>query len=461
MAAASESASMFPLSIQVKDISAPGLVFAVADILEQDMVFLGDPFLRVSLEGRYASAAEAWKGLGDRLGLDALEADGLRLLVPRGCVPDGKGSGAEVPLAGESVIFNFSRVSPAVIAGHLAEVGGLTLAAGVDDRPIGQLIGFRLREGPPSAAARVLSSVTGTRLRQRDDGKFDIVESPDPRCSAPPASPRELGALLTMRDFPAALHAPRRPINDYNPRGQEPTEEFALADLAARGRIETPAFTVGLVEAPTGITHQVVRDNYLGQDYGKVTTVDAAGIALLELFPRTAADGGVGWEERATRLNFSAASPAVEPGRPKLSIHCSPVGPIRAGTAFIDGAAAVDGRLESAAAVTEDARRAILRAGTRELFRKGNRAGAFVAPAGARITINTYWVGELQESADAASVKQVRTFGYAPAATYAYLDTTEPFNWVEVIVERGDDSEAEPVRVYEICRDAGFTLDPR
>jgi len=87
------------------------------------------------------------------------------------------------------------------------------------------------------------------------------------------------------------------PRPDSN-RRKEITEQYPLDSMSMVGTIGTGGRIVGLVLAPDKVTYRINPGNYLGQNDGRVTSVNENRIELVELVP----DGAGGWLERPASL---------------------------------------------------------------------------------------------------------------------------------------------------------------
>lgn len=94
---------------------------------------------------------------------------------------------------------------------------------------------------------------------------------------------------------PEAQHqsAKSGPRPDEN-RPKQPLEAFALDSLKMVGTMGSDKKLEALVKDPGGVIHQVHRNDYMGQNYGRVTDVAEDHIDLVELVP----NGTGGWMER-------------------------------------------------------------------------------------------------------------------------------------------------------------------
>lgn len=81
-------------------------------------------------------------------------------------------------------------------------------------------------------------------------------------------------------------------------RRKEITEQFPLDAMSMVGTMHTGSRMVALVLAPDKVTYRVAPGNYLGQNDGRVVSVNENRIELVELVP----DGAGGWLERPASL---------------------------------------------------------------------------------------------------------------------------------------------------------------
>jgi len=87
---------------------------------------------------------------------------------------------------------------------------------------------------------------------------------------------------------------------DFN-RTKEYLESFDLASLSMVGTLKKGSSLWALVKDPSGGILRVARGNYMGQNHGKVITVDNTKIELIEIV----SDGLDGWVERPRLLALS------------------------------------------------------------------------------------------------------------------------------------------------------------
>ena len=83
------------------------------------------------------------------------------------------------------------------------------------------------------------------------------------------------------------------PRPDQN-RPKQPLEMFSLDSLKMVGTIGTGANVEALVKDPSGVIHPVHRNEYMGQNYGRITAISDDHIDLVELV----SNGNGGWMER-------------------------------------------------------------------------------------------------------------------------------------------------------------------
>ncbi len=87
-----------------------------------------------------------------------------------------------------------------------------------------------------------------------------------------------------------ATQGPRPDMN----RPREPLESFPLDTLDMVGTLGFGTDLTALIKDPDGIIHQIRVDNYLGQNFGRVTSISESRIDLVELIP----NGVGGWNEQ-------------------------------------------------------------------------------------------------------------------------------------------------------------------
>jgi type IV pilus assembly protein PilP len=83
------------------------------------------------------------------------------------------------------------------------------------------------------------------------------------------------------------------PRPDMN-RAREALEAFPLDALDMVGTLGFSTDVTGLVKDPDGVVHQLRPDNYIGQNFGRITGIFEDRIELVELIP----NGVGGWIER-------------------------------------------------------------------------------------------------------------------------------------------------------------------
>lgn len=89
-----------------------------------------------------------------------------------------------------------------------------------------------------------------------------------------------------------------RPDSD---RPREYLEQFPLDTLGMVGTLTLGGIKYGLVRTRDGLIHRVVTGNHLGQNDGRVESINEASIAIVEIVP----DGLGGYVERQAGLALS------------------------------------------------------------------------------------------------------------------------------------------------------------
>lgn len=123
---------------------------------------------------------------------------------------------------------------------------------------------------------------------------------------APPLEP--LPVMQQFETFEYSANTLRDPFNDAfqsddgggsgprpdSNRRKQTLEQFPLDSLDMVGTIGTGPRMVALVLAPDKVTYRIQAGVYMGQNDGRVTSIGADKIELVELVP----DGAGGWLER-------------------------------------------------------------------------------------------------------------------------------------------------------------------
>lgn len=87
---------------------------------------------------------------------------------------------------------------------------------------------------------------------------------------------------------------------DFN-RAREPLESEPLDSLRMVGTLERNGHSWALVRMSDSTIHRVKPGNYLGQNYGKIVTINESEVDVTEIVP----DGLGGWMERQASLALS------------------------------------------------------------------------------------------------------------------------------------------------------------
>lgn len=86
-----------------------------------------------------------------------------------------------------------------------------------------------------------------------------------------------------------------RPDQD---RPKQPLEAFALDSLKMVGTLGGDGHLQALIRDPGGVIHRVHANEYMGQNYGRVTDITADHVDLAEMVP----NGNGGWMERKASI---------------------------------------------------------------------------------------------------------------------------------------------------------------
>jgi type IV pilus assembly protein PilP len=85
-------------------------------------------------------------------------------------------------------------------------------------------------------------------------------------------------------------------------RAREPLEAYSLDSLRMVGTIGMGATMEALIKDPGGVIHRVHKNEYMGQNYGRITAVSSDHVDLVELV----SNGNGGWMERPASIALVA-----------------------------------------------------------------------------------------------------------------------------------------------------------
>lgn len=102
-------------------------------------------------------------------------------------------------------------------------------------------------------------------------------------------------------DAPVAAAEAASGIRPNRNRSREFLEQFPLDTLNMVGTLQLAGRQYGLVQTSDGLIHRVVVGNYMGQNDGKVVSINESEITLVEIIP----DGLGGYLERPAAVALS------------------------------------------------------------------------------------------------------------------------------------------------------------
>lgn len=85
-------------------------------------------------------------------------------------------------------------------------------------------------------------------------------------------------------------------------RPRQPLEAFSLDSLKMVGTIGSGTTMEALIKDPGGVIHRVHTNEYMGENYGRVTAISADRVDLVELV----SNGNGGWMERPASIALGA-----------------------------------------------------------------------------------------------------------------------------------------------------------
>ena len=159
------------------------------------------------------------------------------------------------------------------------------------------LAGCGDRLGDLTAYANEVKARKGGRIEPLPQPKpFEVYTYSDMDQRSPfvPATETLAKAAARNASSTSGLHP------DFN-RNREYLEQFPLDGLKMVGTLTVSGTLFGLVKDSDNILHRVQDGNYMGQNYGKIISIDDSEIKLREIVP----DGQGGWSERVTTVTLS------------------------------------------------------------------------------------------------------------------------------------------------------------
>jgi type IV pilus assembly protein PilP len=85
-------------------------------------------------------------------------------------------------------------------------------------------------------------------------------------------------------------------------RPREPLEAYSLDSLRMVGTIGMGTTLEALIKDPGGVIHRVHKNEYMGQNYGRITAISSDHVDLVELV----SNGNGGWMERPASIALVA-----------------------------------------------------------------------------------------------------------------------------------------------------------
>jgi type IV pilus assembly protein PilP len=112
---------------------------------------------------------------------------------------------------------------------------------------------------------------------------------------ADPFKPREMA--LADRGAPGGGGGPQPDLN----RGKEALESFALETLQMVGTLEQKNVRYALIKTPDNNLYRVRNGNYVGQNFGVITTISESAVTLKEVIQDSSSGS---WNERTSTLQL-------------------------------------------------------------------------------------------------------------------------------------------------------------
>lgn len=160
-------------------------------------------------------------------------------------------------------------------------------------------------------AALLLAGCAGEQMQELENWVKDADNMPRPRIAPlPEVKPFEVFAYSADKDGlldpfrPKKIETPKQSAGsgirpDLN-RPREALEGYPLENLRMVGTLAQNRAVYALIKTPDNNLFRVRKGNYLGQNFGLITTIDEASVQLKEIVQ----DGLGEWSERASTLQL-------------------------------------------------------------------------------------------------------------------------------------------------------------
>lgn len=258
--------------VDIRDVDAAALLFAVADAVNFNLVApVPAGRERVSLSTDFSSIDELLQQLAGRVGLRGVVV-GRRVLVLSPCLhSEARNSPprAQGPLSIRLPDATLKEVFDLVSADGVAQ-GTQEDAALLSRRLVVRVINAS-REDIIQAVVAALGG--------------ELVDNPTlagvANCSGVEKAPLSTSQLRSQVLRNRANHCPYR--TEEVSRPCDPLEFFSLKDVFPRGYVEGLGRRSAFIEAPDGLLHVVKNGSYVGHDYGRVRDISRGRIELREL----------------------------------------------------------------------------------------------------------------------------------------------------------------------------------
>lgn len=152
-----------------------------------------------------------------------------------------------------------------------------------------------------------------------EQGREDLVQYVDSVKARRAGNISPLPEFSTYETFSYGAHDLRDPFNAFEERDdetpvmagsglqpdanrhKEALEQYPLDTLRYVGNLERGGNNWAIVTAPDNLVYRVKAENYLGQNYGRITAITESRIDLIEIIP----NGMGGWIEREAALSLT------------------------------------------------------------------------------------------------------------------------------------------------------------
>lgn len=296
VSSAQASSADAPFHVQVADVEVASFLTVVAVRRQRNLV-VGPALhgIRLNVDRSYSSTSEFLEDIAKRVGGVVMQR-GEITVVKGTCIAGGSGSIEKEP-GSEKISLNFQHIAvPTLLAVLRDFLSNDFKEDSQAARAPAAYLGIAAKDVSVASVLDAVGVASGSDLIRKTSNDI-AVHARQPAAGCLPRA-----SQFAVR--PPARSAAPRP-QDAQPVGAplrrvEALERYALQSLVAKGFMDSPNGLTAFLESPDDLLFAVLRGNYLGRDYGRVTRISDEGIALREIVE----DAHGEWQEIQSLLPF-------------------------------------------------------------------------------------------------------------------------------------------------------------